>query len=290
MGWENFKFLGDVKLIDTLIREGRINSVVRELKPGGQKLVYLVNTKSGNRVLKIMKSSGTDERALREIEILRNNDFYNVPEIYETFKVEKESDSRICIIEEYIEGLSLHDLLQKRKLSKSESIKLLETLLKTIVDIEKEKIVHRDIKPDNVLMSNSGDFHLIDFGIARVLGETDLTIVNALMCPHSPGYGAPELIKNDRGIIDIRADLFSIGVVVYESVTGKHPFLNGEENRDEIHFKTLVEIPKRVNVEWDTDGYFMSFLEMLMEKIVTKRPNSGVKAYGYFQAIKSSLE
>lgn len=269
---------------------GKINNILKELNPGGQKYVYLVDSVYGKSILKIMKNSGHDKRAEREIEILKSNMFYNVPRVYETFSITHDDKERMCILEEYIDGSTLRELFAARRLSKLEILLLTETMLKIAIDIEKVSIVHRDIKPDNIIVNTEGKFYLIDFGIARILNQTDLTIANAAMCPHTPGYGAPELIKNDRGVIDIRSDLYSIGIVILEALGGEHPFLSGGEQIDEIYYKTLIEPNKKIEVDWDTDGLFVNYITMLTEKIVTKRPQNAAKAYGYFTAILSALE
>lgn len=277
-------------MIKVIESSGKVKKIIKELNPGGQKFVYIVDSIYGLSILKVMKNFGPDKRAEREIEILKANCFHHVPKVYDTFSICHDDKERMCILEEYIDGCTLRDLFNDKKLSKDEILLLTETLLKVAVDIEAENIVHRDIKPDNIIVSKEGKFYLIDFGIARILNQTDLTIANAAMCPHTPGYGAPELIKNDRGVIDIRADLYSIGIVVLEGIGGEHPFLVGGEKIDEIYYKTLVESNKNIEISWDSDGLFLNFINMLTEKIVTKRPQNALKAYGYYKAVLSSLE
>jgi len=223
--------------------------LVKELEPGGQKDVFVVNSqKYGECILKLIPISKSD-RVLREIEIITTHKISNVPKIFESGYKTINGKENLYIFEEYIEGTNLTKKLQQGKLSLAETYKLLETLLSIEKELEVANIVHRDIKPDNILIDNSGNYYLIDFGIARALDMKSLTMTKALVGPHTPGYGAPELFQYNKGEIGIKSDLFSIGVVAYECIIGKHPFMIKEDDDiGERWYKTRTVMPDDINV------------------------------------------
>lgn len=88
------------------------------------------------------------------------------------------------------------------------------------------KLVHRDIKPDNLLVASDGRMVIIDFGIIRETGAVGLTREGYGQAPASLGYAAPEQIANDKDLVSYKTDFFSIGVIMYQLIAGFHPFIN----------------------------------------------------------------
>ena len=265
--------------------------IIKTLKPGGQKDVYIIeSTKYGKCILKLIRASKI-ERVIREIDIITKYNISNVPRMFENGYIEINKNKYLYIIEEFIEGESLFErLLERKRLSLKESYILLETLLEIEVELEENKVIHRDIKPDNILISNDGKFYLIDFGIARALEMQSLTYTEVKVGPHTPGYAAPELFQYDKGKIGTSSDLFSIGVVLYECLFGKNPFVSGEENLvQEIWYKTITILPENIKIEGDTQQQFMGLIETLMMKQISKRPPSAKKALEWLHSIKETL-
>lgn len=265
-------------------------TVTKPLKPGSQKKVYLVtHALYGECVMKLISITNY-ERVKREVMIVTDNKILHVPKIYESGNIENDGKELFYIFEEYIDGSSLYDQLKKGKLTFEQSVNLLETLLEIAVKLEEIGVVHRDIKPDNILINKSGDFFLTDFGIARVLEMTSLTYTMTPVGPHTPGYGAPELFQYKKRDISIKADLFSIGVVVYEAAIGKHPFLDGSENScEEIWYKTTTSIPIETVIQGDSQGAFLGLVTTLMKQQISKRPPSAKKAFAWLLSAKSSF-
>lgn len=274
------------------IEESFENIVVeKELKPGGQKEAFVVKHKIyGKCVLKLISLIKKD-RVVREIEIVTSHKIERVPQIFESGYKSINDIEYLYILEEYIEGESLESKLQKEnKLTLVETYNLVETLLFIEIQLEEFKIVHRDIKPGNILIDRKGEYYLIDFGIARALDMKSLTFTEAVMGPHSVGYGAPELFEYKKSDIDCRADLFSIGVVAYECIIGKHPFINySDDNADTIRYKTRALILEDVIIQGDSQQQFMGLLQTLMKKQITRRPPSAKKAYEWLKALKETL-
>lgn len=266
------------------------NIVVKEFPNSGQKKVFLVRDMSShNKIVKVVRQG--DDRVSREIEIVTQHQIPFVPKIYDVKDFELSGVKYNYIIEEYIEGITLREQLNIRKLHITEGIKLLETLLNIAVILEDIRTVHRDIKPDNIICSSQGDYYLIDFGIARQLDKSSLTMTQAVIGPHTPGYGAPELFQYSKKDIDIKSDLFSIGVVLFESLTGQHPFLTGDElDVNEVWYKTKTVMPKDYLIDGDTNKQLISFIQTLMQRHPTRRPATAKKALEWFQILIPTLE
>ena len=267
-----------------------VRKIIRTFPESGQKQVLLVeHDQYGLVMLKVVE--GNNARVKREIQIVNENKFEHVPQILEVDEFDINGHAGLYIFEEYIDGESLKNYLNKGKMNLEEALILTEQLLKIIVQMEKRHIVHRDIKPDNILRSKTGDWYLIDFGIARALDMQSLTLTEVQMGSHTPGYGAPELFQYTKKDIDSRADIFSLGVVVFEAVTGTHPFIRGDEiDRNEIWYKTITIVPQSVEIEGDVDMLFIGLLQTYMQKHVTRRPETAEKALAWFNNVKKQLK
>lgn len=272
-----------------IIENFNVREVIKRFPKSGQKQVFLVNHKvSGKVILKLVQSG--DERVKREIEIVTENNFYNVPKVICVGNYDSSEECGIYILEQYIQGMSLREIIKEKSITLSEELVLAETMLKIIVQMEQQKIVHRDIKPENILRNTEGEWYLIDFGIARALDMSSLTFTKVEIGPHTPGYGAPELFQYNKKDIDSRADIFSLGVVLFEAVTGYHPFIKGDEmNLNEIWYNTVTVMPESVVIEGDYNMQYISLIQTYMQKHVTRRPNTAQKALEWFYNVKDNL-
>lgn len=290
MDRKNYKFRKGKELTDKQIIElFNVQEVTKRFPKSGQKQVFLVKHKDyGNVILKLVQNG--EERVKREIEIVTENEFYHVPKVIFVDSYSNEGESGIYLFEQFVKGMSLREILNGKSLTLGEAIELAETILKIIVQMEKQKIVHRDIKPENILKGEKGDWYLIDFGIARALDMSSLTLTEVQIGPHTPGYGAPELFQYSKKNIDSRADIFSLGVILFEAVTGHHPFIRGDEmDLNEIWYNTVTVIPENVVVDGDYDMQFISLIQTFMQKHITRRPNTAEKAIEWFYNVKHNL-
>lgn len=263
---------------------------VNILTRGGQKVVFNgIHKIYGQSVIKLYFQLN-DPRSLREIEIEKKLNLSMVPKIYETGTVEYENSETLYIIEEKICGTELRKLLEKgQRFSLKEAVCFLEQGLNFIASIEKEGIVHRDIKPENIILNEKGRVFFLDFGIARILGADSLTRTGAFMGPHTPGYAAPEQFNNLKKEIDSRADIFSLGVVTYECITGKNPFREGSSNALEVLQKTETITPVQYVIKGDCQSQFMALLGTMMGKYPSRRPKTAEQALGWLNAAKSTF-
>ena len=264
-------------------------TVLKTYPESGQKSVFLLSTSDYPKViLKIIKEM--NERVRREIDIVNDNDIMGVPRIFSLDSLTVDGTEYHYLLEEYISGKNLKEVLEEGTLAVSTVLCLLDYLLQVVVQLEELGIVHRDIKPENIIVDDEGKYHLIDFGIARNLNLSSLTMTRAVVGPHTPGYGAPELFQYNKPIINSKADLFSVGVVAYECLFGEHPFVTGKEsNLVEVWYKTATVTPKNYSIEGDRDGQLIGFIQTLMQKQPSRRPPSAKKALEWFRAVVKTI-
>lgn len=264
---------------------------LRPLDRGGQKVVFSgVHEDYGRVVVKLVTGSQPDERVRREIEVATTCRIPNTARLYEWGTFEQDDVHIVYIVEEFISGITLRQqLTDKGRLSKEIVLGLVGALLETAVATENENIVHRDIKPENIMVCPDGTFKVIDFGIARHLSKTSITPTEAHFGPHTAGYAAPEQFRNLKKEIDIRADLFAIGVVAYEALSGRHPFADGARDRLDILRRTESIIPDVLEVEEDRGNQLTNFITVLMEKYPSRRPPTAHHAQQWFDTIRRAI-
>ena len=257
---------------------------------GGQKIVFDgVHNSYGETVIKLYFQLN-DPRSLREIQIEKDLNLSMVPKIYETGTIEYEGTETLYIIEQKVKGTELRKVLESgKRFSLEEAVTFLEQGLEFIACIENKGIVHRDITPENIIRADDGRIFFLDFGIARILGADSLTRTGAMMGPHTPGYAAPEQFNNLKKEIDSRADIFSLGVVTYECITGKNPFREGSINALEVLQKTETITPVQYSIKGDTQSQFMALLGAMMGKYPSRRPRTAKQAIDWLKVAKKTF-
>ena len=158
------------------------------------------------------------ERFRREEEIGLRLDH---PYILKIFPVEKKSRPYIAM--EYLEGQTLNELLNRvRPLPEPDAARIASRICEALNYLHKNQVVHRDLKPQNIMLCNDGSIRLMDFGIAKSLASRRLTFVGFTPAMGTPDYMAPEQVRGSRG--DQRTDIYSLGAILYEMATGEVPF------------------------------------------------------------------
>ena len=271
--------------------KSRFISIVK-IKKGGQKTVYkAVAPDNKTFALKVINNA-SDQRVLQEIELIKRLSIDNVPAIIENGIVFDESigENVLFIIEEYIWGISLRDWLNSGNTCNLKmAYNILKFLLNIEICLENNKILHRDINPNNIILGDNGSIYLIDFGLAKDLNGTSYTKTNALHGPFTPGYAPHEQFANVKYKQDVRTDLFQIGVTIYESCTGRNPFVTDNSTMYQVLSRTMTLVPPALSFAEDTNGMFAQLINMLMAKNQSQRPNSASDALRYLSTITPTL-
>jgi len=258
---------------------------------GGQKFVYeAVHPVYGHIVLKLILGKEDILRVPREKLAVDRVNSPRVPQIFNIGTVQTQYGPTVWIQEQQIFGNNLREILNKGPLVKEDLFKLTNDLLEAIVDSEKVQIVHRDIKPENIIRDTNGEFWLIDFGLARFLDMYSLTSSANPFGVGTIGYCPPEQLRNRKKDIDSRTDLFSIGVVIYESATGVNPFREGARDPLEIADRTETQPLPMLMLDFDTEMRFGGFVATLAQKYSDQRPATAQETLDWFKEIQQSYD
>ncbi|HUX43241.1 MAG TPA: serine/threonine-protein kinase, partial [Terracidiphilus sp.] len=184
------------------------------------------------------------ERFQREEEI---GQLLDHPGIVKT--ISSEERSRVYMVLEWVDGRLLRTILnEEKKLPVERAVKIALGICHALDYMHKRGIVHRDLKPENVMVDADDHIKLIDFGIAMKEDARRLTFVNLSATLGTPDYISPEQVKGQRG--DQRSDIYAVGVMLYEMLTGRVPFLGANPlaamNERVLHDPTP---PREVNPE-----------------------------------------
>ncbi|HEV2394646.1 MAG TPA: protein kinase [Verrucomicrobiae bacterium] len=134
-----------------------------------------------------------------------------------------ENKSRPYLVMEYLEGQTLSELLKNvRPLPEPDAVKIASRICEALEYMHQKGVVHRDLKPQNIMLCNDGAIRVMDFGIARAQQSRRLTFVGFTPAMGTPDYMAPEQVRGSRG--DQRTDIYSLGAILYEMTTGDPPF------------------------------------------------------------------
>jgi len=232
-----------------IVKGQKINDryqIIRTIGEGGMANVYLAHDIILDRdvAVKVLRGDlAHDEKFVRRFqrEAISASSLSH-PNIVEMYDV-GEDDGNYYIVMEYIDGKTLKNLIKKRgALTLPEVIDIMLQLTSAVMCAHDSYIIHRDIKPQNVLIKEDGTVKITDFGIAMALNSTELTQTNSVM--GSVHYLPPEQANGNGATI--KSDIYSLGILMFELLTGKLPFKG--ENAVEIAIKQMKEqIPRVTN-------------------------------------------
>jgi serine/threonine-protein kinase len=202
--------------------------ILRVLGAGGMGRVYQVRNVITDRIeaMKVLlpEISGQEEvaaRFLREIKVLAALDHPHIARLHTALTV----DNQLVMIMEYVEGQAISARLASGPIPIPEALTYIDQVLDALSYAHQRHVIHRDIKPANMMLTPDGTVKLMDFGIARSDTEPTMTATGSTL--GSLNYMSPEQVKGER--TDERSDLYSVGISLYEMVTGQRPF-HGESS------------------------------------------------------------
>lgn len=225
---------------------------------GGMGAVYKARQRGLDRfvALKILppeaaKDPSFEERFAREARALARLSHPNIVGVHDSGN----AGGLFYVLMEYVDGINLRDAIQTGEFTPEEALGIVPQICEALQYAHDEGVVHRDIKPENILLDKKGTVKIADFGLARLLRQTpdNFTLTGTHQVMGTPKYMAPEQMEGSHEV-DHRADIFSLGVVFYEMLTGELPLgrfdvpskkVEVDVRLDEIVLRTLEKEPDR---------------------------------------------
>lgn len=261
--------------------------LIEKIGEGGMSVVYKAKCHKLNRfdAVKILKKEFADNKEIVEkfkgeataIAALSDNNIVNILDV-------GTQDGLNYIVMEYVKGATLKEIIKKLgKMNYEEAVTVAIQIAKALDCAHRNHIIHRDVKPQNILVSEDGTIKVTDFGIAK--SATASTITNTTKIIGSAHYLSPEQARG--GFIDYRTDLYSLGVVLYEMVTGVLPF--EADTAVTIALKHLQEEPvPPKNINSKIPESLNQLILKAMQKEPSKRYQSAKEMIADLQKIKNN--
>ncbi|MGE5213308.1 MAG: protein kinase domain-containing protein, partial [Nitrospirota bacterium] len=203
--------------------------IQEEIGRGGQGVVYRARQKSLNRTvaLKVIglgnwASEAHVKRFRREAEAAARLEHPGIVPIHEV----GERDGSCYFSMKFVEGGQLDQVVGREPMSPRNAVQLIAKIARTVHYAHEHGILHRDIKPGNILLDEKGEPHLTDFGLARLV-ETESTVTHTLEVLGTPSYMAPEQAAGNNSALTAATDVYALGAVLYQLLTGHPPFAGG---------------------------------------------------------------
>ncbi|HET6323181.1 MAG TPA: serine/threonine-protein kinase [Planctomycetaceae bacterium] len=244
--------------LETLARQFPQLDSFEHLGQGGMGVVYKARQRNLDRIVAVKllpPSVGEEpafaERFTREAQALARLNHSNIVQVYDFGR----TDEYFYFVMEYVDGVNLRALIRDHKLDPEAALKIVPQICEALQFAHDEGIVHRDIKPENILVDKKGRVKIADFGLAKLLGRAaeDLSLTGTGQLMGTLGYMAPEQLQQAHSV-DHRADIYSLGVVFYEMLTGQLPIgrfeppskkVQVDVRLDEIVLHSLESEPSR---------------------------------------------
>src|SRR5437870_9674791 len=258
--------------------------LLEEIGRGGQGVVFRARQKSLNRTvaLKIIglgqwASKAHVKRFRREAEAAASLDHPSIVPIYEV----GERDGSCYFSMKFVEGGQLDEVSRRTPMSIRHAAELIAKVARTVHYAHEHGILHRDIKPGNILLDDKGEPHLTDFGLARLV-ETESTMTRTLEVLGTPSYMAPEQAAGNNTQLTGATDVYGLGAVFYQLLTGQPPFAGGTTYETiKLLLDTEPRQPRLLNPKIDRD------LSTICLKCLEKEP---AKRYASAQLLAEDIE
>jgi serine/threonine protein kinase/Tfp pilus assembly protein PilF len=258
--------------------------LLEEIGRGGQGVVFRARQKSLNRTvaLKVISlgqwaSKAHLKRFRREAEAAASLDHPGIVPIYEV----GERDGQCYFSMKFVEGGHLDEVLRRTPMSIRQAAEVIAKVARTVHYAHEHGILHRDIKPGNILLDQKGEPHLTDFGLARLV-ETESTVTRTLEVLGTPSYMASEQAAGNNAKLTSATDVYGLGAVFYQLLTGHPPFAGGTTYETiRLLLNTEPRPPRLLNPKIDRD------LSTICLKCLEKDPK---RRYSSALALAEDLE
>ncbi|MEW5909922.1 MAG: protein kinase [Thermodesulfobacteriota bacterium] len=252
--------------------------ILKLLGKGGMGIVYLgMHTKLEQPVaIKVMTSEYSSQEAMRErfIQEAKLQARLSHPNVVNILNY-LEDESNIYLVMEYVEGSTLEQVLQlEGALTLSKSLHVMESVLSALEFMHGKGIIHRDIKPANIMFTESGQVKVTDFGIAKTIGSRGMTKTGTQL--GTVWYMSPERIRGEP--IDHAADIYALGVTLYQMATGRVPF-NSDSEYEVMRAHIEESPPPPVDINSEIPG----ILNDIILKALAKKPEDRFSSAGEFR-------
>lgn len=253
---------------------------------GTFKQVFRADYRGSEIALKIMRLQGgqIEQRNRREIELMHE---INSPYVAKVIDFNFGGlNYEPYVAEEYISGKSLDKWLKEDNLTLQNLLKIMDDIFKALLECASRNIVHRDVKPQNILIRANQDAVLTDFGLARPLNESTITASGITI--GTVAYAPPEFIRYKSNQISQTSDLFSLGIMAYWILTATHPFIHVDDIPYDIQMLENKAVPAH-----EIDNSIPIELSKFIMKLIRREPldrySSTHRAYTKFRKIYSGL-
>src|SRR6266536_1178331 len=258
--------------------------LLEEVGRGGQGVVFRARQKSLNRTvaLKVISlgqwaSKAHLKRFRREAEAAASLEHPGIVPIHEV----GERDGSCYFSMKFIEGGQLDEVVRRTPMSLRQAAELIAKVARTVHYAHEHGILHRDIKPGNILLDAKGEPQLTDFGLARLI-ESESTVTRTREVLGTPSYMAPEQALGNNAAISSATDVYGLGAVLYQLLTGQPPFAGGTTYETiKLLLETEPRQPRLLNPKVDRD------LSTICLKCLEKDPN---RRYSSALALAEDLE
>ncbi|NUM34727.1 MAG: protein kinase [Candidatus Brocadiae bacterium] len=227
VGQDKTPYCANIIPVTKEVQEAKIGRyrIIKTLGEGGMGIVYLVYDSLLQRevALKVLIPSvammeNANERFIREAQATAK---LNHPNIIRIYDVGNEQDKSFFTME-FISGKSLKEIMEEKKIEKNILLKIFQKVVNALSYAHAQGIIHRDLKPGNILVDHENEPHVMDFGLAKIMGSAEgdiLTAPGAVI--GSPAYMSPEQAKSELDKISKPSDVYALGVILYEMLTGQ---------------------------------------------------------------------
>jgi len=238
--------------------------LLEEVSRGAQGMVYRARDAACGRTVAVKRllagsfaTEASRARFEREMEAVASLQHANIVAVFEGGY----ADRQPLLVMEWVDGLPVDRWADAHRRGGADIEPLLSLFVKiceAVHHAHQRGVIHRDLKPSNILVDAGGEPHLLDFGLAKLTGHAELDLATLTQTSDfigTPAYAAPEQVRCDHLAVDVRTDVYALGVILYRMLTGQLPFSSVRNLSDMLHAIQYADAtkPSRLNLDLDDD-------------------------------------